>query len=239
VADSRPDEDRPDPAAPPVGRSDLGERRLGWLAVAGAVAVVVVAAMALTSLPRLRGSARSPIAAPAATVPAADPAGPPSAAPPVAAEAVRPSPQKSGQPDTPPAVGTQPTVPVGTLLPPAPIAAPGPETTTQPLPGLPAPTAKPVPTTVPPPGIQAAIADLRAEIRKQVNAGNLEPSASGDLQSKVNQVAREANEGDVAAARSHAVKVREKLGKYRDGGMVTAAGYQALVARVDAVISAL
>jgi hypothetical protein len=239
VADSRPDEDRPAPAAPPAVRADLGERRLGWLAVAAAVAVVVVAAMAVTSLPTLRGSARSTIAVPAATAPAVDSAGPLSAPPPVAAEAARPSAQKSGQPDTPPAAGTQPTVPVGTLLPPAPTAAPGPETTTQPLPGVPVPTAKPVPTTVPPPGIQTAIADLRAEIRKQVNAGNVEPSASGDLQSRVNQVAREANEGDVAAARSHAVKIREMLGKYRDGGMVTAGGYQALVARVDAVISAL
>jgi hypothetical protein len=106
VADSRPDEDRPAPAAPPAVRPDLGERRLGWPAVVAAVAVAVVA-------------------------------------------------------------------------------------------------------------------------------------ASGDLQSKVSQVAREADEGNVAAARSHAVKIREKLGKYRDGGMVTAAGYQALVARVDAVISGL
>jgi FIMAH domain len=242
VADRREDRDRPVASSPepsPTVHPDLGERRLGWLAVTAAITVMVVAGVVLTSLPRLRGSVH-PSAAQNATPPAAVSTGPLSSTPPASAGAQPRSGQQPGQPDTPPAADAQLPVPVGTLLPTAPLATPGPDTTTWALPtGVPPPTALPVPTTLAPPGIQAAIADLRGEIRKQVDAGNLDPAVGEDLQGKVSQVAREVNEGDRAAALEYARKIREKLGKYRNDGTLTSAGYQALVARVDTIIGAL
>ncbi|HEU4347198.1 MAG TPA: hypothetical protein VFR35_05360 [Actinoplanes sp.] len=87
--------------------------------------------------------------------------------------------------------------------------------------------------------MKAALVDLSAAIRRQVDAGQLDPTAGYDLQGKVYQVAREVSEGHWAAARYYADRIREKLRKYRDDGMLTSTGYQALIARVDVLDDAL
>jgi hypothetical protein len=103
----------------------------------------------------------------------------------------------------------------------------------------PATTAEPLPTITIAPDVKAALADLSAEITYRVDAGQLDPVAGDDLQSKVKQVAREVSEGNWAAARYYADRIREKLRKYRDDGTVTSTGYQALIARVDVLDAAL
>ena len=126
-------------------------------------------------------------------------------------------------------------------------ATPGASTTTAPAGGAgsgvtsPAPNdpaTTPAPTTLPP-DVRAALSDLSAEINIQVAAGQLDPVAGNDLQGKVHQVAREVSEGDWAAARYYAGRIRVKLGKYLDDGMVTSSAYRALITKLDAVDAAL
>ena len=87
--------------------------------------------------------------------------------------------------------------------------------------------------------LQAAVDDLSAGIREQVDAGQLVSTAGSDLQGKVDKILRYATEGDWATARYYADQVRIKLGKYLDSGTITATGYQALIPKVDAVDTVL
>ena len=87
--------------------------------------------------------------------------------------------------------------------------------------------------------MQAAVADLSAAIREQVNAGQLASSSADELQGKVNKIGEAARAGDWAKARNYAAEVRARLGKYRDAGTVTATGYQVLIARLNVVDDAL
>jgi hypothetical protein len=87
--------------------------------------------------------------------------------------------------------------------------------------------------------VQAAVADLSDAVREQVNTGQLTSSSGYELQGKVNKIGETASAGDWAKARDYAAEVRERLGKYRDSGTVTATGYQVLIARLDVVDDAL
>lgn len=222
-----------DPVAP-----DVGERRLGWLVAAIAIVAVMILAATLTSLPGLRGSAEPSgvPGAPAASWAGRDPVdratpGPAGSLPtgPVAA----PSAGGGGDPAAaPPAVngpGRAPT-PAGPAATTAPGATAGPATTT------PAATGGSGADLL---DVQTAIADLSAEIRRQVDAGQLDPTAGSDLQSKVQQVAREVSDGDWSSARYYAGRIRDKLDKYRYDGLVTSTGYQALISRLDVLDDAL
>ena len=96
-----------------------------------------------------------------------------------------------------------------------------------------------MPSVSPPPTAQAAIADLRAEIREQAYAGQLDPQAGLDLLDKVDQIAHEVSEAHWAAARDLVHKVRDKLDKLRHDGLLTSTGYQTLIVRVDVLDKAL
>jgi hypothetical protein len=242
--------DAGDPVAP-----DLGERRLGWLVAAAAIAVVVVLAATLSRLPGLRGSPDpsalqgAPAVSGAGDAPAAGDATPGPAGSTSTGTLEAPlleggpgdpaaAPGARGGPLTPAAAGSAAGVPG-----PGATAAPGgtaaAKTTAPAATGGPEATAEPVPTTDLPPDVQAALAELSAAIRQQVAAGQFDRYAGDDLQGKVHQVAREVSEGDWAAARYYAGRIRDKLGKYRDDRRLTSTGYQVLVARVDALNDAL
>jgi hypothetical protein len=87
--------------------------------------------------------------------------------------------------------------------------------------------------------LQAAVADLSAAIREQVNARQLTSSSAEELQGKVDKIGEAANAGDWAKARDYAMAARERLGKYLASGTVTSTGYQVLIARLDVVDDAL
>jgi hypothetical protein len=260
LADRRQAEDeRPAPAAAPVGDEypvapDLGERRLGMFVVVVVVAVVVVLTATLSRLPGFWGS---PDPSTVQGVPDASAAGdassagdatlgpaggtptgsgtalPPAGAPrnPAAAPGAPDGPRTSraalatGGPAAPPGPGATAAAPGGTTQPgtTAPAAIDEPEATAEPV----------------QPDVQAALADLSAAIHRQVDAGQLAPFAGDELQSKVHQVAREVGEGNWAAARYYADRIREKLRKYREDGYLTSTGYQALIARLNVVDDAL
>lgn len=253
LADRRPAEDgsagptttADDATLSPVA-PDPGERRLGWLVAAIAIVAVVVLAATLSRLPGLRGSVHPSAvpAAPAASWAGDDSAGHTSPGPaggtPTGSVAAPPPAGGPGDPEAPPAAAGglpaataagQAAAPTGPAATTAPGGTAGPATTS------PAGTDGSVPDL--PPGVQTAIDDLSAEIRRQVNAGQLDPTAGYDLQGKVQQVAREVSEGDWAAARYYAGRIRDKLGKYLDDGTLTSTGYQALVRRLDVLDEAL
>jgi hypothetical protein len=254
------DEELGAPAAAPVGDTsypvtpDLAERRLGWFLAAAAIAVVVVLAATLSKLPGLRESpdqsllGAPPGASVAGDAPVADDArlGPAGSTPTGSVEGPVPvggpgnpaaAPGAPGGPLTPTAAG-----PVAGLPGPATAARGGttaPQTTAPAATDTPHATANPVPTTDLPPAAQVALAELSAAIRQQVIAGQFDPDAGTDLQGKVHQVAREVSDGDWAAARYYAGRIREKLRKYRDDGRLTSTGYQTLIARLDVLDDAL
>ena len=76
---------------------------------------------------------------------------------------------------------------------------------------------------------------MRVSIQRQVDTGNLTPGAAGDLFKKVDEIARETNEGDFAEAAKKVGELRHKLGDLLDDGKLTAAGYDELIAVVDAL----
>jgi hypothetical protein len=199
--------------------------------IAMAAAIIVVAALAatLSTLPMMRDAADSPVGAQAPTatiipgVPAVIPAPQASATASTAqAPGKRPVATSAAQVDS--SSGTPATADVRTA---PPIPKDPPVAT-----GAQPPTA-PAPAVTLPPGIDSAIGDLRAAITEQVDNGRLAADAGADLRGKVDQVAREAGEKDLARARYYASRIRVKLGKYRDDGLLTAAGYQILIARLD------
>jgi hypothetical protein len=221
---------------------DRRERGRGWTAAAVAVAVVVLA----TSLSMLRslGGMADPSGlhgAPAASTSGSAPSGradsrpggltqPPSSGPVTVNAGASPGAPAAAGPDATAA----PAATAGPDATAAPAATAGPDATAAPAATAgPHATAEPVPTASPPPDVQAAIADMRAAIDDQVDAGQLDPYAGSDLQGKVDQIAREVSEGDWAEARYYAARLRDKLAKYRDDGKLTSTGYQTLVARLD------
>jgi hypothetical protein len=196
-----------------------------------AAAVIVVAALAatLSTLPMMRDAADPPmgVKAPTATVIPGVPA-------------VIPAPQPSATASTAPAPGGRPVASKATQVDSSSgTPSPGDVRTVPPIPEGPPvataaqPTTAPAPAVTAPRGIDSAIRDLRAAITDQVDNGRLAADAGADLRGKVDQVAREASEKDLARARYYASRIRVKLGKYRDDGLLTAAGYQILIARLD------
>jgi len=233
------------------GEPDPGMRRLGWMVAVVVVLIVVGVAVALSRLPGLWESDRpASRAAPAATWVGEFPsAGNTGSGPAGSAPAAAGGSRSSGAPQPGSTIAGVPTAGASggavapaldaTATPPA-TMGPGATTgTTAPVTGETGATAQPGPTTAIPPDLKSALADLSAEINFQVDAGQLAPIAGSDLQGKVNQVAREASEGDWDAAHYYADRIREKLRKYRADGMVTYSGYQALIAKLDVVDAAL
>lgn len=241
-----------DPVAGPTGAPDpddvdsaavgTGRRRLGSAMVAAVVGVPVVLAVATTALLTGAGSGQpsgQPPATPAATAGAASnlASGPAASRP---TQGPAPDRPRSG------ALPTGPAVPGGTPGPPStpdPALTIGPALTVGPaLPGATAPTSPtvtPVATVAVPADLRTAIYNMQTAIEEQVQAGQLDPTSGDDLQSKVNQIAREASEGDWTAAKYYAAKLREKLGKLLDDGRLTVAGYETLIVRLDAIDEAL
>jgi hypothetical protein len=250
LADRQAEDGPATPATGPDGRPshrvflDRDERRLGWFVAAIAITgVAVVLTVTLSRPSGLGGSADLSALpdAPAASwagVPAAGDTGPAPAGSTPPGSVPTPAPGLPGGPAAAPATGAVAASPkAGATATPGGMA--GPATTAAAATDGPRATTEPVPTTDPPPYVQATLADLSAEISRQVDAGQLDPTTGYDLQSKVHQVAREVSEGDWAAARYYAGRIRDKLRKYRDDGMLTSTGYQALIGRVDVLDNAL
>ena len=83
------------------------------------------------------------------------------------------------------------------------------------------------------------VAALRVSIQRQVDTGNLASAAATDLFKKVDEIARESNEGDLAEATKKINEFRRKLTELLDDGKLTAAGQSELNSRLDAVEAAL
>jgi hypothetical protein len=180
------------------------------------------------ALTYINGTAAVPTTSPTATVsPTADPTATISpTADPTATVSATTDPTTTVSPTIDPTTTVSPTTdPTATVAP----TTPAPTTTV-------APTASAAPILA---EVQAAVSDLSAEIRTQVNAGQLTSTAATDLQGKANKISSAATVGDWTTARNYAAAVREKLGKYLASGTVTATGYQALIARLDVVDAAL
>lgn len=80
---------------------------------------------------------------------------------------------------------------------------------------------------------------MRQSIRRQVDAGRLNPDAARDLHTKVDAVAKEIAEGDPDQAKDQLKKLREKLDELRRDGKLTADGYDALTADADRIAANL
>jgi serine/threonine-protein kinase len=99
------------------------------------------------------------------------------------------------------------------------------------------------PTTTPPaPAVGAGsttpvepIAAMRVSIQRQVGTGDLTPNAATDLYKKVDEIARELNEGDIEEATKKISDLRRKLSDLLDDGKLTPAGHGELSQRLDAV----
>ncbi len=76
---------------------------------------------------------------------------------------------------------------------------------------------------------------MRVSIQRQVDTGHLASGASGDLFKKVDEIARERNEGDFTEAAKKVGELRHRLGDLLDDGKLTAAGYDELIAGVEAL----
>jgi len=76
---------------------------------------------------------------------------------------------------------------------------------------------------------------MRVSIQRQVDTGNLTPDAAGDLFKKVDEIARETNEGDLEEAAKKVGELRHKFDDLLDAGKLTAAGYDELIARLEAL----
>jgi hypothetical protein len=207
-------------------------------ALAAALVAVLVLAVLLSRLSSLRGSPDSADVrgAPGASAEANIPVGPLSSTPAGSANTPAPTERQPASPGLAPGTGAGPSVPTGPAAPGGAVGLPGPA---RPATAGPQATAGPAAPVNPPPDVQAAIADLRSAVRQQIDTGQLDAGAGDDLLSKVDQIAREVSEGDRAAARTYADRMRDKLGKYRDDGALTPAGYQALTARLGALDEAL
>jgi hypothetical protein len=221
-------------AADPRWR-DSAERRLGWIAVAASITVVGALAGTLSTLPMRRdvieapASQQPPIMTLAPGTAAASPATDPSAA----AVTAPPPPLRSA--GTAAALGASSSTPSMAR----PGGARGQRAGVPVTIDVPPTTAPPVGATTHTSGIQTAVAAMRAAIRYQVDSGHLDPVAGADLHSKVDQVAREASEGDLTRARYYAGRIRDKLGKYRDDRLLTPDAYQMLIAHLDVLDQAL
>jgi eukaryotic-like serine/threonine-protein kinase len=114
-----------------------------------------------------------------------------------------------------------------------------------PRPGAVAPPTRPAnasPSTRPPTSAAAPrtspapvepVAAMRVSIQRQVDTGNLNPDAAGDLFKKVDEIAKELRERDTEEATKKVGELRDKLLDLLDGGKLTAAGYAVLTRQLD------
>jgi len=135
---------------------------------------------------------------------------PTSTAAPAAPDAATPSPTTSRPPDT----GTGPTA----SDPPS-------------RPAQPAPTDQPTSSA---PSVDA-IAAIRPAIAQQVDTGNLNQGAAGDLYKKVDEIARAMNRGDTNEATKKLGDLRNKLNSLANDGKLSTAGRDALLPYLDRI----
>ncbi|MGW5667491.1 protein kinase domain-containing protein [Micromonospora sp. NPDC003776] len=83
------------------------------------------------------------------------------------------------------------------------------------------------------------IAGMRQSIRRQVDAGRLNPDAARDLHTKVDAIAKAIAENDPDQAEDQLKKLRDKLGELRRDGKLTTDGYDALTADADRIAADL
>jgi len=140
----------------------------------------------------------------------ANDAPPTSTAAPAAPDAATPSPTTSRPPDT----GTGPTA----SDPPS-------------RPAQPAPTDQPTSSA---PSVDA-IAAIRPAIAQQVDTGNLNQGAAGDLYKKVDEIARAMNRGDTNEATKKLGDLRNKLNSLANDGKLSTAGRDALLPYLDRI----
>ena len=86
-----------------------------------------------------------------------------------------------------------------------------------------------------PPAPVDPIAALRVSIQRQVDTGNLALSAATDLYKKADEIAREANEGDLQDAAKKVDEFRHRLDDLLAEGKLTTAGHVELTDRINAV----
>ena len=72
-------------------------------------------------------------------------------------------------------------------------------------------------------------------IQRQVDTGNLALSAASELNKKADEIAREANEGDLPDAARKVDEFRHKLNDLLEDGKLTTAGHGQLTDRINAV----
>jgi len=83
------------------------------------------------------------------------------------------------------------------------------------------------------------IAAMRLSIQEQVDTGNLNPDMASDLFKKVDEIAKELNEGDEEEAAKKINDLRNKLTSLRRDGKLTDTGYDTLIRDVDRVATLL
>jgi serine/threonine-protein kinase len=108
-------------------------------------------------------------------------------------------------------------------------------TTSRPVPAVSASSRRPsmAPTPADP------IVAMRLSIRREVDAGNLNPAKAGDLYKKVDDIAHAANDGHSADAAKKVQEFRDKLAELRNAGTLTTEGYDRLSADLDRLSDSL
>jgi serine/threonine-protein kinase len=97
-------------------------------------------------------------------------------------------------------------------------------------------TTRPVPVVGPSPTTPVEpIAAMRVSIQQQVDNGHLNPAAATDLYKKVDEIAREFNEGDAEEATKKVNELAHKLSDLVAAGKLTPSGYDELTVRLNAV----
>jgi serine/threonine-protein kinase len=143
------------------------------------------------------------------------------------------------------AAGATDTSPTSTAVPaasatatPSPTTSQPPDTATRPsVSNQPSRPAQPAPTDQPTSSAPSvdAIAATRTAIGQQVNTGNLNPGAAGDLYKKVDEIARAMNRGDTNEVTKKLGDLRNKLNSLANEGKLSVAGRDALLPYLDRI----
>ena len=80
---------------------------------------------------------------------------------------------------------------------------------------------------------------MRLSIRRQVDAGNLNPTAAPDLYKKVDDISRATQDGKPGDAAKKTQDFRNKLTELHESGPLTTVGYVELNAELDRLVDAL
>ncbi|WP_433367925.1 protein kinase domain-containing protein [Actinoplanes sp. CA-142083] len=94
-------------------------------------------------------------------------------------------------------------------------------------------------STPPSPTPTDPIVAMRLSIRRQVDAGNLNPTAAPDLYKKVDDISRATQDGKPGDAAKKAQDLQNKLTELHESGPLTTAGYLQLNAELDRLVNSL